>query len=117
MSCSKRASAKRNHCRVMHSPHLGAVRELLSELDHAFDGAVDVARSRRAHPCRVHGLSAVGLAIATELVVVLEGEADRIDEPVTTGARRFDLVLPEALSGRDAFVDLRGLRHVGRRRR
>ncbi len=59
MSCSKRAMAKRNHWRAMHSLHLGAAREPLAELHHALEGSPFMSRVADELAARVHRLSAV----------------------------------------------------------
>ena len=66
-------------------PHLRALSELVGELDHAVERAIDVGVDELAGG--VDGLTAIHVAPPSDTVEVFESEPDRIHQAVTTRAR------------------------------
>ncbi|MEZ4470347.1 MAG: hypothetical protein R3F60_06015 [bacterium] len=97
--------------------HLLALGEAPGHLGGAVERPVDVERGvERA--AGVHGVATLEVSPAAHGVVVLEGEAHRIDELVAALAGRPGGVLGEALAGGQVRIGVRrDDRHVGRRRR
>src|SRR5690606_13752219 len=93
-------------------------RELLDQLDAVLERTLELRTGARDLTGGIDLAAPVGDAVATDRVVVLEGEAERVDQGVARGAGRIFHVLRVALA-RGGGAARRGRRvvHGGRRRR